>query len=131
MILIYDGACGFCARCAAWAARRLPDDVRVAPYQDLNLGEWSISTESAAAAAWALGQAKRVIYNGIDHTLETAGLGQPCLGQDETASLHRSGPHPLAATRGECLRRASGMYDGICSCSACQPSCRSWHQHCV
>ncbi len=52
MLLIFDGACGFCAWCAAWAARRLPDEVRVAPYQDLDLGEWAISTESAAAAAW-------------------------------------------------------------------------------
>ena len=46
---------------------------RVVPDDEVDDAALELAGQLAGGAAWALGQAKRVIYNGIDHTLETAG----------------------------------------------------------
>lgn len=49
-MLIYDGDCGFCRACAAWVSARLPKDVRVVPYQQLDLAELGVGEETAKKA---------------------------------------------------------------------------------
>lgn len=34
-MLIYDGDCGFCTRCASWLAQRLPTGIPVVAWQEL------------------------------------------------------------------------------------------------
>lgn len=46
---------------------------RIVPDDDVDSAALELAGQLAGGAAWALGHAKRVIYNGIDHTLETAG----------------------------------------------------------
>ncbi|NDH76279.1 MAG: DUF393 domain-containing protein, partial [Actinobacteria bacterium] len=43
MLLIFDGDCGFCTTSAGWIERRLPDDVRVAPWQILDLEQYGLT----------------------------------------------------------------------------------------
>lgn len=49
-LLVYDGDCGFCERCATFVRRR-STDVGVEPYQALDLAEHGVTAEDAAAAA--------------------------------------------------------------------------------
>lgn len=51
-VLVYDGACDFCARAATWIDKRLPDGVKVLPWQALDLETVGLSSEEARAAAW-------------------------------------------------------------------------------
>ncbi len=46
---------------------------RVVPDDEVDAATAELATTLASGAAGAMGQAKRVIYNGMDHTLETAG----------------------------------------------------------
>lgn len=46
---------------------------RVVPDDDVDQAAIDLATQLASGATWALGHAKRVVYNGVDHTLETAG----------------------------------------------------------
>ena len=39
MLLVFDGDCGFCRRCASWIDQRLPANARVAAWQTLELSE--------------------------------------------------------------------------------------------
>ena len=50
VILVYDGQCGFCIRSARWIEARLPADVRVEPWQSLDLDELGLSAHEAQAA---------------------------------------------------------------------------------
>ena len=52
VILVYDGQCLFCVRSARWIKARLPADVRVEPWQSLNLEELNLSAQEAQAAVW-------------------------------------------------------------------------------
>ena len=52
-MLIFDGDCGFCTTSAAWIERRLPADIRVAPWQILDLDEFGLTeTDVTTAAYW-------------------------------------------------------------------------------
>lgn len=46
---------------------------RVVPDDDVDQTAIDLAAQLASGATWALGHAKRVIYNGMDHSLETAG----------------------------------------------------------
>jgi predicted DCC family thiol-disulfide oxidoreductase YuxK len=52
-ICIYDGDCGFCGRCVAWASRR--SDVRFEPFQRTDLAAYGITEDAAAAAVHCVG----------------------------------------------------------------------------
>ena len=47
-LLIFDGDCGFCSRCARFAARRLPSAAEVKPWQRVDLAAYGVSPEQAA-----------------------------------------------------------------------------------
>lgn len=53
-LLVFDGDCGFCTRSARWIQRRLPDGVRVEPWQLLNLDELGLTVDDVTGAAWWL-----------------------------------------------------------------------------
>lgn len=46
---------------------------RVVPDDDVDQAAIDLAAQLAAGATWALGHAKRVVYNGMDNSLETAG----------------------------------------------------------
>jgi len=48
LLCIYDGDCGFCSRCVAWASRR--SEVRFEPFQRTDLAAYGITEDAAATA---------------------------------------------------------------------------------
>lgn len=52
MILIFDGDCGFCTTTAGWIERRLPEPVRVSPWQILDLEELGLTENDVTTAAY-------------------------------------------------------------------------------
>ena len=58
VLCIYDGDCGFCSRCVAWASRR--SDVRFEPFQRADLASYGIAEEAAAEAVHCVGADGRV-----------------------------------------------------------------------
>jgi len=46
---------------------------RVVPDDEVDQAAVDLATQLASGATWALGHAKRVVYNGMDNSLETAG----------------------------------------------------------
>ncbi len=50
--LIYDGDCGFCTATARWAQRRLSDNYRVVPSQQVDLEILGLSQEDVVRSAW-------------------------------------------------------------------------------
>ena len=52
MLLIFDGDCSFCTNSAGWIERRLPDGVRVAPWQILNLEQYGLTENDVTTAAY-------------------------------------------------------------------------------
>ena len=52
-MLIYDGDCGFCTRCAEWAQRRLPKGHAVAAWQHLpDLDELGLTVADVTSASY-------------------------------------------------------------------------------
>jgi predicted DCC family thiol-disulfide oxidoreductase YuxK len=51
-LLVFDGDCGFCTRSAKAAQKGLPADVRVEPWQALDLDELGLTTHDVTTAAW-------------------------------------------------------------------------------
>ena len=52
-VLIYDGDCGFCTRCAHWLQRQLRTPIAVVPWQEINdLGELELGTEDVRTAVY-------------------------------------------------------------------------------
>jgi predicted DCC family thiol-disulfide oxidoreductase YuxK len=49
-VLVYDGACGFCRRCAAWVRRRLPRHPTVVAWQDCDLAALGLTAARCSAA---------------------------------------------------------------------------------
>ena len=52
MLLIFDGDCAFCTSSAQWIERRLPDGIRVAPWQILELDEYGLTEDDVTTAAY-------------------------------------------------------------------------------
>ena len=46
-LLIFDGDCGFCSRCARFVARRLPTGAEVKPWQRTDLAAYGVAPEQA------------------------------------------------------------------------------------
>jgi predicted DCC family thiol-disulfide oxidoreductase YuxK len=57
--MIFDGDCGFCTSVARWAKRRLPNDVRVVPWQLEDLSAHGLtSDDTRAALVWIDGEGR-------------------------------------------------------------------------
>lgn len=52
VLLIFDGDCGFCTTSAGWIEKRLPADVRVAPWQILDLDDYDLTEHDVTTAAY-------------------------------------------------------------------------------
>lgn len=46
-LLVYEGDCGFCNRCARFIARRLPTTAELRPWQRTNLAAYGVSEHRA------------------------------------------------------------------------------------
>lgn len=46
-LLIYEGDCGFCNRCARFIARRMPTGAEIKPWQRVNLEAYGVSRARA------------------------------------------------------------------------------------
>ena len=44
-LLIFDGDCGFCSRCARFVSRRLPTRAEVKPWQRVDLASYGVTPE--------------------------------------------------------------------------------------
>ena len=75
MLLIFDGDCGFCTTTARWIERRLPDAIRVAPWQILDLAEFSLAEHDVTTAAYWVDETGRAHrgHLGIGRALIAAG----------------------------------------------------------
>jgi predicted DCC family thiol-disulfide oxidoreductase YuxK len=51
-ILIFDGDCSFCTTSAAWIEHRVPDEVRVEPWQRLDLAALGLTEHDVTTAAY-------------------------------------------------------------------------------
>ena len=51
-LLIFDGDCSFCTSSAHWIRRRLPDRVRVEPWQRLDLDGLGLTQHDVTTAAY-------------------------------------------------------------------------------
>lgn len=58
-LLVFDGDCGFCTTSARWLDDRLPPDVTVVPWQQLDLDEVGLTSEGVAASVWWIDAAGR------------------------------------------------------------------------
>ena len=56
-LLVFDGDCGFCTSSARWIQRKLPEEVRVEPWQALDLDELGLTVADVVGAAWWLSPA--------------------------------------------------------------------------
>ncbi len=84
VLLVFDGDCGFCTRSAQWMKRRLPDRVRVEPWQSLDLDEMELSVADVTGAAWWIESAPAGPARGheaIGHALVSVGGIYAILGQ--------------------------------------------------
>ncbi|MCQ3810960.1 MAG: DUF393 domain-containing protein [Acidimicrobiia bacterium] len=50
--LIYDGDCGFCTATARWVERRLGDEYRVVPSQQVDLDSVGLTVDDVTRSAW-------------------------------------------------------------------------------
>jgi predicted DCC family thiol-disulfide oxidoreductase YuxK len=51
-LLVFDGDCGFCTRCARWAVRHGQGRVRVEPWQRLDLDQLGLTENEVTTAAY-------------------------------------------------------------------------------
>lgn len=52
--LIFDGDCGFCARCVAWGVQNLTDFPSPLPFQGLNPIDYGLSVSDVRKAVWVI-----------------------------------------------------------------------------
>ena len=83
MLLIFDGDCAFCTSSAGWIERRLPDGVRVAPWQILELDTYGLTERDVTTAAYWIDDAGRAHrgHLGIGRSLIAAGGGWAVAGR--------------------------------------------------
>ena len=80
-MLVYDGDCAFCTRCADWLRARAPD-VDVAPWQGLDLADVGLTEDQVRAAAyWVDGGVVVGGEGAVARALLASGRGYPVLGR--------------------------------------------------
>ncbi len=80
-MLVYDGDCGFCTRCARWVATRARD-VEVVPWQALDLRAVGLSEQQVRNAAYWLDDGTTDHGEGaIARSLMACGRGYAVIGR--------------------------------------------------
>lgn len=103
-VLLFDGECAFCARCAAFADRRLREDVTVLPWQAVDLDEIGLTVEQATSASqWVDATGVLAGASCVARTLRGMGPGWAALGWlldlPPLRPLARAGYRAVARTR--------------------------------
>lgn len=57
--VVFDGECGLCHRAAAWLRARVPTEIRVVPWQSLDLGAHGLTVGDVTNAAYWLEDGRR------------------------------------------------------------------------
>lgn len=113
MLLIFDGDCGFCTTTAGWIERRLPDEVRVAPWQILELDEHGLTEHDVTTAAWWVDE-DGGLHRGhvaIGRSLVAAGGGWALLGRSILLPPGRWLARPVYALVARYRHRMPGATD--------------------
>jgi predicted DCC family thiol-disulfide oxidoreductase YuxK len=78
-LCIYDGDCGFCSRCVAWASRR--SEVRFEPFQRTDLAAYGVTEDAAATAVHCVEADGQVVRGAaaVAAVLRECGRGWPLL----------------------------------------------------
>ena len=80
-MLVYDGDCGFCTRCAGWLAARAVD-LEVVPWQSLDLAAVGLTeTQVRTAAWWVDGDLVEPAEGAIARSLVACGRGYAVVGR--------------------------------------------------
>jgi predicted DCC family thiol-disulfide oxidoreductase YuxK len=81
-LLIFDGDCAFCTSSAQWIEHRLPDGVRVEPWQQLDLTAYRLTEHDVTTAAYWVDRRGRTHrgHRAIARSLIAAGGGWKVLG---------------------------------------------------
>lgn len=81
-LLVFDGDCGFCTACTDWLAARLARQVRIEPYQVLDLGDLGLAEADVSHYAWWLdGEIRARGHRAIGHALRACRAPWPLLGR--------------------------------------------------
>lgn len=79
-MLVYDGECGFCTRCAAWVEKH-GRGIRISPWQALDLDEVGLTERQVRAAAyWVEGSRAEAGERAVARALMACGRGYRVLG---------------------------------------------------
>jgi predicted DCC family thiol-disulfide oxidoreductase YuxK len=92
-ILVYDGECGFCARCARWIELRT-QGVDVVPWQSLDLAGVGLTEQQVRDSAyWLEGPSAHAAEGAVARSLQRCGGTYAVIGR----ALLFPGVRPLAA----------------------------------
>ena len=88
-LLIFDGDCAFCERCASWIAARLPAGTPVVASQQADLAALGLSAQQASDAAWWIDTDRQTHrgHRAIAAALQTCGGGWGRLGRVMTVPV--------------------------------------------
>jgi predicted DCC family thiol-disulfide oxidoreductase YuxK len=81
-ILVFDGDCGFCTLSAKWIGHRLPPDVRVEPWQWLDIAALGLTSRDVTTAAYWIDEhgTRHRGHRAIARSLIAAGGGWKVVG---------------------------------------------------
>jgi predicted DCC family thiol-disulfide oxidoreductase YuxK len=76
-VLVFDGDCSFCTTSATWIEHRLPDAVRVEPWQRLDLQAFGLTERDVTTAAYWVDERGKTYrgHRSIAKALIAAGRG--------------------------------------------------------
>lgn len=89
-ILVFDGDCGFCWRCARLARRWVRPDAEVEPWQSLDLNGLGLTAEECAQSVQWVGSERRSGGRAVAATLRAGVFPWPILGAILDAPVARS-----------------------------------------
>jgi len=79
-VLVFDGDCGFCRRCAGLARRWVRPRARIEPWQSLDLTEFGLTAEQCAEALQWVGAEQRAGGRAVAATLQAGVFPWPVIG---------------------------------------------------
>lgn len=88
-ILLYDGDCGFCRRCAGFARRWVRPRARIEPWQSVNPEDLGVTVEQCVEAVQWVGGEPRSGGRAVAATLQAGVFPWPLIGSVLDAPVMR------------------------------------------